>query len=96
MLQIAFSASMWYWRGPSPFHFVTVPIEDAETLRAVSGLVTYGWGMVPIRARIGHTEWTTSLFPKGGSYIVPIKDAIRKELGLQVDQVLDIELTVNV
>ena len=45
---------------------------------AVASIVSYGWGVIPVTARIGTTTWTTSLFPKDGSYLVPLKDAIRK------------------
>ena len=40
-------------------------------------LVTYGWGMIPVRARIGNTEFTTALIPKDGSYLLPLKDKVR-------------------
>ena len=75
---IEFSGDIWYWRGPSPFYFVTVPTEQASDLKAISGIVTYGWGMIPVEARIGKTGWKTALFPKDGRYIVPLKDKVRK------------------
>ncbi len=77
-MEIVFEAVVWYWRGPSPFYFVSVPAEQAAQLRAVSSLVTYGWGMVPVQARIGATCWKTSLFPKDGGYVLPLKDAVRR------------------
>ncbi len=40
--------------------------------------MTYGWGMIPVRVRIGKTEWKTSLWPKDGHYIVPIKAHVRE------------------
>ncbi len=94
-MNITVSGEIWYWRGPSPFHFVTVPDEQCAELRAVSGLVTYGWGMIPVTARIDGTEWTTSLFPKNGGYIVPIKDRVRSANGLDVGDVVDVEIEVN-
>lgn len=77
-LKIEFSGKIWFWKGPAPWFFVTVPEQQCRDLRGVSGFVTYGWGMIPARARIGETEWKTSLFPKDGSYIVPIKASVRK------------------
>ena len=71
-MSLEFSGNLWYWRGPAPFFFVTVPAEECEILRDVSKWVTYGWGMIPLRARIGKTEWKTSLWPKEGGYVVPI------------------------
>ena len=85
MLTITFSAAIFHWRGPSPYHFVRVPPEEAANLKAISSLVTYGWGMLPALVRIGRTEWRTALWPKDGSYIVPIKDAVRGAEGLSVD-----------
>ena len=77
-MRIEFSGEVWYWRGPAPFFFVTVPEDDSRELKAVSGAVTYGWGMIPVRARIGETTWKTSLVPKDGRYLVPLKDAVRR------------------
>src|SRR5690606_30449593 len=72
-VDLAFSGVIWYWRGPAPFYFVWVPPDECEAIRAVSRFVTYGWGMIPVTARIGDTEWETSLFPKDGRYLVPVK-----------------------
>jgi len=87
-MQIEFNGVIWYWHGPSPFYFVTVPAEQSEALKVISGLVTYGWGMIPVSARIGNTQWKTSLFAKDGRYIVPIKASVRKAENLdQGDEV---------
>lgn len=78
MMNIQFNGKIWYWHGPSPYYFVTVPAEQCDDLKAISGFVTYGWGMIPVTVRIGQTEWKTSLFPKDGRYLVPLKDRVRK------------------
>ena len=77
-VDLQFSGEIIHWRGPSPFHFVTVPDEESAAIEAVSSVVTYGWGAIPVRARIGRTDFTTSLFPKGDLYLVPVKDAVRR------------------
>jgi hypothetical protein len=77
-MKLEFSGEIWYWRGPSPFYFVTVPAEQCRDLKAASKFVTYGWGMIPVQAQIGETTWKTSLFPKNDQYIVPIKANVRK------------------
>jgi Domain of unknown function (DUF1905) len=61
-----------------PAFFVTVPEGEGRDLKAASSLVRYGWGMIPVRARIGETAWRTSLFPKNGQYIVPIRASVRQ------------------
>lgn len=60
-MQLRFSGALWYWRGPAPWYFVTVPDEQCEDLQALSGLVSYGWGMIPVTATIG----TAELLPPG-------------------------------
>lgn len=85
---------MFEWRGPAPFYFVRVPDEDAVRIREVASMVTYGWGVIPATVSIGATSVTTSLFPKDGGYLVPIKNAVRipekVEIGDIVSVVLDI------
>jgi hypothetical protein len=95
-LEVEFSGDIWYWRGPSPFHFVTVPAEPSEVIKAMSSAVTYGWGMIPVRGRIGETEFTTSLWPKDGGYVVPIKDAVRRPERLELGDEVTVRLTVDV
>ena len=77
-MTLEFSGEIIYWRGPSPYYFVAVPPEQSSDIKAISGLVTYGWGCIPAAARIGATEYKTSLFPRNGGYVVPVKDAVRK------------------
>jgi hypothetical protein len=91
-----FSGEMWFWKGPSPWHFITVPEDECGGLEATSSLVTYGWGMIPVAAQIGGTGWTTSLFPKDGRYIVPVKARVRKAEGLEVGDMVTVRLTVDV
>lgn len=85
---------VWEWRGPSPFYFVTVPDEESAELEATSSLVTYGWGMIPVEASIGLTRWKTSLFPKDGCYMVPLKSAIRKAEGISIGDSVNVRLSV--
>jgi len=94
-MDLDFTGDIWHWRGPSPYYFVTVPGEESLHLRAVSTAVTYGWGMIPVRARIGATEWTTSLFPKDGRYVVPVKDAVRRAEGVDEGDTVTVRLTVT-
>ena len=94
-MDLEFSGEVWFWRGPSPYHFVTVPEDDSAELQETAALVTYGWGMIPVAARIGSTEWTTSLFPKNGGYVVPLKDLVRNAEGIDVGDTVALRLTVD-
>ncbi|HEY1176503.1 MAG TPA: DUF1905 domain-containing protein [Phytomonospora sp.] len=95
-MHLEFSGEIWYWRGPAPFYFVTVPDAGCAELEAASSAVTYGWGMIPVSARIGGTEWATSLWPKDGAYIVPLKAAVRKAEKLDEGDTVAVRLSVAV
>ena len=58
-VELEFDGEIWFWRGPSPYHFVTVPDEESAALASTASVVSYGWGMIPVTARIDGTEWTT-------------------------------------
>ncbi|MEV7026328.1 DUF1905 domain-containing protein [Kitasatospora sp. NPDC093558] len=94
-MDIAFTGHVIEWRGPSPFYFVPVPEEQAADVREVAAAATYGWGVVPVEARIGGTAFATSLFPKDGGYLLPIKNAVRKPQGLAVGDRVVVEMTVR-
>ena len=93
-MELDVTGDIWHWRGPAPFYFVTVPDDEASSLQAIAREVTYGWGMIPVRARIGATAWTTSLFPKDGRYVVPVKIAVRRAQQLDEGDTVTITLTV--
>ena len=38
---------------------------------------------------------STSLFPKNGTYLVPLKDAVRKPSGITADDTIHVELTLQ-
>jgi len=94
-MNLEFTGKIWFWRGPAPWYFVTVPEQESENLNVISGLVTYGWGMIPVHVRIGKTEWQTSLWPKDGRYIVPIKASVRKAENLEEGDTVTVRLEVR-
>ncbi|GAA3809930.1 DUF1905 domain-containing protein [Cellulomonas soli] len=95
-MDLRFSGELWYWRGPSPYHFVTVPEEESAAVRSAASQVSYGWGVIPVTAQVEGTRWTTSLFPKDGHYLVPVKDAVRRAEDLQLGDEITVVLTVDV
>lgn len=93
-MTINFSGKIWYWRGPSPFHFVTVPPDESAAIKEMQSLSTYGWGMIPVNAQVGETRWYTALWPKDGGYILPLKDKVRKAEGLSECDTIEAELEI--
>jgi hypothetical protein len=94
-MNIEFTGNMWYWHGPAPWYFVTVPAQECHDLHAIVGFVTYGWGMIPVRVWLGNSEWTTSLFPKDGRYLVPIKASVRNAEQLEEGDHVTVQLEVR-
>ncbi len=92
---IEFTGKILFWKGPAPWFFVTVPAQQSRDLKAISNIVTYGWGVIPVHVRIGKTEFTTSLFPKDGRYLVPIKVSVRKAENLEKDDNVTVRLEVR-
>jgi hypothetical protein len=73
-----FTGTLFEWRGPAPFYWLALPADTCDFVRAEAAEASYGWGAIPVRARIGGTEWETSLVPKDGGYLLPVKIAVRK------------------
>lgn len=94
-MRLRFEGVIWYWRGPAPFPFVTVPPVESEMIHDVASVVTYGWGMIPASVTIGDTTVTTALWPKDGGYIVPIKKALQDREGLGVDDEVHLILDID-
>jgi hypothetical protein len=95
-MTIEFEGPVWYWRGPAPFYFVTVPPPISAELQSIQRKVTYGWGMIPATVQIDDFEWTTALFPKDGNFIVPIKAVARKAAKAEEGDIITLKLTIEV
>lgn len=80
------------WRGPAPFVFVEAPLDVSAEIKTVSSLVTYGWGCIPVTAEIGSTSFTTSLMPRKGLYLVPLKVVVQKAEGVKMGDVVKVRL----
>lgn len=94
-MNIEFSGKIIFWRGPAPWFFVTIPAKHSRAIKAISSLVTYGWGVIPVHVQIGKTKFTTSLFPKDGRYLVPIKASVRKAENLEKSNKVTIQLEIR-
>jgi hypothetical protein len=94
-MELRFRGDVWYWRGPAPFHFVTVPPEEAELIADLAPAVTYGWGMIPADVAVGATRTTTSLWPRDGGYIVPLKTRVRQAEGVGVGDEVEVRLWIG-
>lgn len=94
-MELVFTGRVIEWRGPSPYYFVPVPDEESADIREVAAMATYGWGVIPVDVRVGESTFSTSLFPKDGGYLMPLKDAVRKPQGLTAGDDVTVQMTVR-
>jgi hypothetical protein len=94
-VRFVFAGRVVEWRGPAPYYFVPVPEEESEEIRAVAAMASYGWGVIPVEATVGGVVFETSLFPKDGGYLLPLKSAVRKPQGLGAGDELSVEMLVR-
>jgi hypothetical protein len=82
--EFKFMATVIEWRGPAPFYFVATPPEISMRLNELKRELSYGWGVMHAQLTVSDISVKTALFPKDGAFYVPLKDAIRKPLGIVV------------
>lgn len=90
-----FEAEVFQWRGPAPCFFVATPDEIDAFLHDNAPDLTYGWGVIPARVRIGKTEVATSLIPRDDIYLVPLKVALRRTEDIDDGDVVRVHLSVG-
>ncbi len=95
LAELSFAAELIHWRGPSPYHFVAIPEEQVGEVRYAARIASYGWGVVPVDATVRGVDFTTSLFPRDGGYLLPIKDAVRKGAGLVLGETVQVVMRVR-
>jgi hypothetical protein len=94
-LQVSFETTIVEWRGPAPFFFAPVPLQHVDGVRRAAKVASYGWGVVPVEAKIGGVVFTTSLFPKDDGYLLPIKARVRQQAGVTVGDAVAVTMTVQ-
>ena len=95
MLHLSFHTTIIEWRGPAPFVYAPVPPEHAAEIERIKKQASYGWGVIPVEAEIAGVTFTTSLFPKDGTYLLPIKVAVRKKTRVTVGDAVDVEMRIG-
>ena len=92
---IRVTAPLGLWTGESAsWHFITVPEEQADEIRAHSLVHRGGFGSVRVEATIGDVAWRTSVFPqKNGDYLLPVKAEVRRRTNIVAGD--EVRLTVE-
>jgi hypothetical protein len=90
-----FRAPVIEWRGPAPFFYARLPENVGAEIAAVKRIASYGWGVIPVNATIAEVNFDTSLFPRDGTYLLPLKAAVRQQIGVTVDDEVEVELAIG-
>lgn len=94
-LHYEFEAEVIYWRGPAPFFYAPLPPPEAARLAKIANSVTYGWGAIPCMATVGGVTFKTSLFPKDGTFLVPLKVAVRRKTEITAGDKVHVDMTIT-
>ena len=94
-MDVTFTATLVEWRGPAPFYWFPLPDEAADYVAAQASVATYGWGAIPVRVRIGATEWETSLLPKEGTYFLGVKKMVRDREGFDEGDTVEVGMSIE-
>lgn len=88
---------LWLYPGKAGWFFITIPHVVTKEIDFYFSLQKKGWGSLPVKVTIGATEWKTSIFPdkKTGTYLLPVKKAVRVTEGLEENKVVDFELVLS-
>ena len=89
--QFDLSGPVIEWRGPAPFVFLELPVDDSDDIKEAARGLEY-WGQVAVEARIGGTDFRTALFPKDGRYLLPLKVVVQRAEQIEIGQVLTVSL----
>ncbi|GAA0502980.1 hypothetical protein Ade02nite_36490 [Paractinoplanes deccanensis] len=86
-MQVDFESELWIWdaRKDESWTFVTLPVDASDEIRDLTEGIRRGFGSLRVRASVGSSTWTTSIFPDSqkGAFVLPIKRAIRKAQKLE-------------
>ncbi len=93
----AFEATLWRAPGKAAWCFITLPEDMAGRVRRLTQGLRNPFGSLRVVARIGSTEWKTSLFAdtKTNSYLLPVKADVRTQEGLSAGDKVRVEVEIN-
>ena len=91
---IRVTGPLWLWTGDNgSWHFVSVPEELSDEIRAHCFAYQRGFRSARVAARLGDVTWRTSVFPmKSGGYFLPVKADVRRKAGIAAGDEVTIEL----
>jgi hypothetical protein len=95
-IQYSFNAKSWQYTGPAAWYFISIPKNLSKEIRTALQSEEEGWGRLKATAKIGKTEWKTSIWfdTKQNAYLLPLKAEVRKKEKIEIDQPLKVSIWV--
>lgn len=95
-LSFSFDGLLWEANAEAPWVFVTLPLEDADDIRAMVPRGP-GFGSIRVGVEVGGSEWATSIFPdrESGSYVLPVKRSVRDREALSPGDVATFTVRID-
>lgn len=92
---IDFRATLFKWSGGN-WYFIALPEEAAAEARFEAAGLRGGFGSIKVVARVGESEWRTSLFPDKtrDTFLLPMKKVVRQAEGLEEGDAVDVSLEI--
>jgi hypothetical protein len=92
MITVTVPLKLWTGENGS-WHFVTVPEDQSDEIRAHCLAMMRGFKSARVEARIKGVSWRTSVFPvKSGGYFMPVKKEVRCRAGIAAGDEVTVEL----
>lgn len=91
------SGPMVLWSGDkASWHFIKLTGDVVGEIHLASMGMTGGFGSVKVKATIGTTSWSTSVFPdkKSAGFVLPVKAAVRKAEGINAGDHITLTLEI--
>jgi hypothetical protein len=91
------TSKVWLYPGMAGWHFLSLPRKESAIIKEKYKSVVRGWGSLPVTVKLGKTKWQTSIFPdkKSGTYLLPLKAAVRKKEEIEADDTVTFALTLR-
>ena len=98
MSEHVFDGQLFPWSEDEPdsWVFVALPRELSDRIDDDLTGPPRGFGSVRVQVGLGGTEWATSVFPSKelGTYVLPVKKAVRRAEDVDAGDVATFTLTV--
>ncbi len=95
--EFTFESELWLWEARrDAWTFVSLPPDLSDVIEEIHGEHARGFGSIRVEVAVGEVVWRTSIFPDASreAYVLPVKKDVRRRAGLDVGDVVSVDLTV--